>query len=145
MPEPMPEPVPEPMAMPKRKRKNKTKNNKPEAKKYTIKIRNYYKPVQEKQIPQNEYYVQAIQNAPPIPSLYNPFTGELFEKDENPFNEIERAYFLLKNLRMTVWKRANTLRKRGSKKSSSMNTTKSASKRLSPIYESNYNSNSNNE
>lgn len=66
--------------------------------------------------PSNQYLEQAIQEALPLPDFYNPYTGVKYTPEDDPIQDIEKAYIELKKIRSDIWRKAATMRKRGSKK-----------------------------
>jgi hypothetical protein len=64
----------------------------------------------------NQYLEQAIQEALPLPDFYNPYTGVKYTPEDDPIQDIEKAYIELKKIRSDIWRKAATMRKRGSKK-----------------------------
>jgi hypothetical protein len=64
---------------------------------------------------ENKFLAEASKEFLPLPELHDPFTGRKFSPDENPMYDIERAYFLLKDIRKKAWRRAATLRKNSAK------------------------------
>jgi hypothetical protein len=64
----------------------------------------------------NQYLEQAIQEALPLPDFYNPYTGVKYTPQDDPIQDIEKAYIELKKIRSGIWRKAATMRKRGLKK-----------------------------
>ena len=64
----------------------------------------------------NQYLELAIQQALPLPEFYNPYTGVKYTPEDDPIQDIEKAYVELKKIRSDIWRKAATLRKRGTKK-----------------------------
>jgi hypothetical protein len=64
----------------------------------------------------NQYLELAIQQALPLPEFYNPYTGVKYTPEDDPIQDIEKAYIELKKIRSDIWRKAATMRKRGSKK-----------------------------
>ena len=58
----------------------------------------------------NNHLRRAINEGPPIPELHDPYTGRKFDKEENPFPPIEKAYKELRELRKIVFNKAKTYR-----------------------------------
>jgi hypothetical protein len=63
-----------------------------------------------KEVIMNEHFMQAMNEFLPLPVLHDPFTGRQYAPEENPMPEIERAYDMLKEVRVKMQRRAGQLR-----------------------------------
>jgi hypothetical protein len=63
-----------------------------------------------KEVIMNEHFMQAMNEFLPLPVLHDPFTGRQYAPEENPMPEIERAYDMLKDIRVKMQRRAGQLR-----------------------------------
>ena len=55
---------------------------------------------------------QAMEEYLPLPVLHDPFTGRQYAPEESPMPEIERAYEMLKDIRVKMQRRASELRRK---------------------------------
>jgi len=84
-----------------------------------------------KEIIQNEYFHQAMEEYLPLPVLHDPFTGRQYAPEESPMPEIERAYEMLKDIRVKMQRRANELRRKA--KTANKRRTTAASRKKTVV------------